>query len=375
MALVVQPGNLFNPAGLSCVLIDNINPYMSELKKRIYETSFITESGFELKNPEVAYQTWGSLNAKKDNVILVIHALTGSSDLEDWFPGFFASGSPIDLEKHFVICMNIPGSCYGSVGPWSVNPKTNEPYSGNFPVFSIRDIVRFQQRLLDELQISGIELILGSSMGGMVAIEFTLMDQRVKSACFVAMGKSHTPWSIGISHAQRMALYADPIWNNGYYEKDNPPADGLAAARAMAMITYRTPQNYIQKFQRDVNTDKNIFEVESYLQYQGEKLVNRFDAVTYDRLTKSMDTHDVSRGRGSFKEVLEKLTIPVLVIGIGSDILYPTFEQKELAELIPGAEYQEISSEYGHDAFLIEFDQINGHLSTFLKEKRVTQTI
>lgn len=342
---------------------------MSELEKRTYEISFITESGFELEQPEVGYQTWGSLNAERENVILVIHALTGSADLEDWFPGFFASDSPIDLEKHFVICMNIPGSCYGSISPWSVNPKTQKPYQGDFPVFSIRDIVRFQQRLLDDLQVSGIEFIIGSSMGGMIALEFALMDQRVKAACFVAMGKSHSPWAIGISHVQRMALYADPIWNNGFYEKDNPPADGLAAARAMAMITYRTPQNYVDKFQRDINTKKNIFEVESYLQYQGEKLIGRFDAITYDRLTKSMDTHDVSRGRGSFEEVLGKLTIPTLVIGVDSDILYPAFEQKELAELIPNAEYQEISSVYGHDAFLIEFEQINKYLNEFLRTK------
>lgn len=340
---------------------------MSELRKHIFNTSFTTESGFELEQPEVGYHTWGSLNPEKNNVILVIHALTGNANIEDWFSGFFAPSSPVDLDKHFVICMNVPGSCYGSVGPWSVNPKTETPYRGDFPVFSIRDVVRFQQLLLDKLGISGIKLILGGSMGGMIALEFALMDDRIETACIVAMGKSHSPWAIGVSEAQRLALYTDPIWNNGFYEQNNPPKDGLAAARAMAMLTYRTPQNYEEKFQRRVSTEKNIFEVESYLQYQGEKLVDRFDALTYDRLTRSMDTHDVSKDRGSFKEVLGRLTIPILVMGINSDLLYPTYEQKELAELIPNAIYKEINSFYGHDAFLIEFEQINRLLIEFKK--------
>ncbi|MBO6522424.1 MAG: homoserine O-acetyltransferase [Balneolaceae bacterium] len=341
---------------------------MSKIKKHSFSKSFTTESGFTFEKPEAAYHTWGTLNETKDNVILVIHALTGNSNIEDWFSGFFAESSPIDLKKHFVICMNIPGSCYGSLNPWSINPKIGEPYRGDFPVFTIRDVVRFQQLLINQLEIKGIELVLGGSYGGMIALEFVLMDERVKRACLVAMGKSHSPWAIGISHAQRMALYADPKWNNGFYEKNDPPAKGLAAARAMAMITYRTPQNYSEKFGRDYNPEKELFEVESYLEYQGKKLVSRFDALTYDRLTKSMDTHDVSRNRNSFKEVLGNIDIPVLVIGIDSDRLYPTSEQKELAELIPNAIYQEIHSPFGHDAFLIEFEQINKHLNDFLKE-------
>tara|TARA_R110000868_G_scaffold259361_3_gene517209 strand:+ start:38608 stop:39633 length:1026 start_codon:yes stop_codon:yes gene_type:complete len=340
---------------------------MSKLKKHSFTHSFTTESGFIFDEPEVAYHTWGTLNKNKNNVILVIHALTGNSNIEDWFSGFFAESSPIDLDKHFVICMNIPGSCYGSLNPWSLNPKTGKPYRGDFPVFSIRDVVRFQQLLLDELEISEIQLILGGSYGGMVALEFALMDDRIKTACLVAMGKSHSPWAIGISEAQRLALHADPVWNGGFYEKDNPPKNGLAAARAMAMITYRTPQNYVEKFGRDYNSEKRVFEVESYLHYQGSKLVDRFDAITYDRLTRSMDTHDISKDRGSFKEVLTKLTIPTLVMGIDSDLLYPTYEQKELAHLIPNAIYKEINSIFGHDAFLIEFEQINEALSNYLK--------
>ncbi len=339
---------------------------MSELNTHIFEDTFTTESGFSFDNPEIAYHSWGTLNQDKSNVVLVIHALTGNSNLEEWFPGLFQDKSPIDLTKHFVLCVNIPGSCYGSLGPWSTNPKTGKPYQNEFPVFSIRDIVRFQQKLLNELGIQNIELAIGGSMGGMIALEFALMDDRVKKLCLMVMGKKHSPWAIGISHAQRMALYADPKWNNGAYDRNDPPTKGLAAARAMAMITYRAPANYEHKFSRDRNTSKDLFEVESYLEYQGQKLVSRFDALSYDRLTKSMDTHDVSRGRGTFEEVLERLTTPTLVIGVDSDRLYPTLEQKELVRLIPNAIYKEIASEFGHDAFLIEFDQINEFLSSFL---------
>lgn len=341
---------------------------MSKHNTYIFKAPFITESGFSFDNPEIAYQSWGTLNEDKSNVILVIHALTGNSNLEEWYPGLFWENSPVDLNKHFVLCVNIPGSCYGSLGPWSTNPKTGGPYQNDFPVFTIRDIVRFQQLLLNEQGIKGIELAIGGSMGGMIALEFALMDDRIKKLCLMVMGKAHSPWAIGISHAQRMALYADPKWNNGEYDKNDPPKKGLAAARAMAMITYRAPKNYQSKFGRDTNSKKELFEVESYLEYQGEKLVGRFDALSYDRLTKSMDTHDVSRGRGTFEEVLGRLATPTLVLGVDSDRLYPTLEQKELVQLIPNSIYKEITSEYGHDAFLIEFDQINTYLNEFLEE-------
>lgn len=342
---------------------------MSDPKKLSLQTTFITESGAELQNPEFAYHTWGTLNADKDNVILICHALTGNSDAEDWFSGFFASEGYIDPDKHFVICINVPGSNYGSTGPWSLNPSTGKPYQNDFPVLTIRDIVRFQKLLLDELGITGIELVIGGSMGGMIALEFSIIDSRIQKACLIAMGKSHSAWAIGISNAQRQAIYADKNWNDGWYSKDAPPSQGLSAARSMAMISYRAPQNYENKFGRDFNAEKNIYQVESYLEYQGKKLTDRFDALSYDRLTKSMDTHDISRDRGSFEEVLGALTIPVLVIGIDTDILYPPYEQKEIAELLPEAEYREIISEYGHDAFLIEFDQINSFLKEFKSVK------
>lgn len=324
-----------------------------------------TESGFEFPSIDIAWNSWGTLNETKDNVILVCHALTGNSNAKDWFYGLFESSGFIDLDEHFVLCINNLGSCYGSTGPTSVSPLTGKPYQADFPEITIRDIVKHQQLLLDHLEINGIELIIGGSMGGMVALEFGLMDPRIRSLALFAMGKSHSPWAIGISHAQRKAIYADENWKDGFYDPKTPPQKGLSVARALAMITYRSPQNYEHKFRRDFNTNKDQFEVESYLDYQGEKLSFRFDANAYLTLTKAMDSHDVSRKRGSFRDILGSLKTPCLILGIDSDLLYPIAEQQELAELIPNSEFKEIHSDYGHDAFLIEFEQINKHLISF----------
>lgn len=330
-----------------------------------FKQPFITEFGVELKNPEVAYQSWGTLNPAKDNVVLICHALTGNTEANEWFGGLIGEGKAIDPKKHFVICPNILGSCYGSTGPTSINPETGKAYQADFPEVTIRDIVRFNQLLLDELGVEGVDLVIGGSLGGMTSLEFAIMDKRVKKAAVLAAGKSHSAWAIGISEAQRMAIYADKNWHDGFYDENHRPEKGLAAARAMAMITYRTPENYGEKFGREVHPKKEIYQVESYLNYQGKKLVERFDANTYITLSKAMDTHDVSRGRGSFEQVLGNLLTPVLVAGFKSDKLYPIEEQRELAELIPGSRLAELSSPYGHDAFLIEFDQLNIALNSF----------
>lgn len=340
------------------------------------EKPFVTDSGFEFPEPVMAYKTWGSLNKARDNVILICHALTGNAAADEWFPGLFQQGGVLDTDEYFVICTNVLGSCYGSTGPWFSNPETGKPYRADFPEITIRDIVRFQQQFLDELNIKGIETVIGGSMGGMQALEFAIMDDRVRSAVPIAMGKAHTSWQIGISHAQRKAIYADPNWNNGYYEKGNGPADGLSAARMIAMISYRCQQDFEQKFRRDLQPGyENLYKVESYLNYQGQKLVDRFDALTYIYLTKAMDSHDVARGRASYKKLLASVNIPVLVIGIDSDLLYPTSEQKELAELLGNSQYEEIKSDHGHDAFLIEFDQLNSLIKPFLSTSKTHHAV
>lgn len=338
-----------------------------DIKITTLKKNWTTESGTTFPEVDIAWKSWGSLNEKRNNVILICHALTGHAAADEWFSGLFDEGGILDPEKQFILCINVPGSCYGSTGPSSVNPRTGKSWQADFPEITIRDIVFFQQLLLDEWNIQGIELVLGGSLGGMIALEFALMDERVRSAALFAMGKAHSPWAIGISEAQRQAIKTDENWNDGFYDPKHPPAKGLAAARAMAMITYRAPENYEQKFGREIHPEKNIYQVESYLRYQGEKLVGRFDANTYIILSKAMDSHDVSRDRGPFGDVLGALQIPLLVAGFNSDLLYPIEEQRDLANLIPNSHLAELESPYGHDAFLIEFKKLNAELKPFYK--------
>ncbi|WP_372633995.1 homoserine O-acetyltransferase [Fodinibius sp.] len=329
---------------------------------------FVTESGYAIPEPLVAYQTWGELNNARNNVFLVCHALTGNTAVDEWFGGLFGPGKTLDPEQQFIICINSLGSCYGTSGPTSQNPETGRPYRIDFPEITIRDMVRLQQKLLDELQITGIELVIGGSMGGMQALEWCIMDDRPRSAVFVGMGKAHSPWAIGISHTQRQAIYNDPNWKEGYYSADQPPKKGLALARMIAMLSYRSDADYENKFGRLPQEDGDQFQVESYLNYQGQKLVERFDAVSYVRLSQAMDSHDVARNRSSYQRVLGQLDIPALVIGIDTDLLYPVQEQQELAKLLPDARYREIRSAHGHDAFLMEFEQMNDIITSFITE-------
>jgi homoserine O-acetyltransferase len=274
----------------------------------------------------------------------------------------------LDPERHFIICPNILGSCYGTTGPVSLNPETGRKYRIDFPKVTVRDAIRIHQQLLDALEIHEIELVIGGSLGGMQALELSIMDNRVQAAICIGMGKAHRPWTIGISQTQRQAIYNDPNWQNGYYTDEQPPVRGVALARMIAMNSYRSPQDFDTKFGRENHAENGQFQVESYLDYQGQKLAKRFDAVSYVRLTQMMDTHDVARGRGSYKTILNKVNIPILVTGIDTDWLYPVDEQKELARLLPQGEYAEIKSSTGHDAFLIEFEQMNVIFTSFLTQ-------
>ncbi len=333
-----------------------------------FDEPFITENGETIPRPTVAYQSWGKLNQTRDNAVFVCHALTGNTAADKWFGGLFGPGKTLDPQKQFIICPNVLGSCYGTSGPASTNPETGKIYRGDFPKITIRDIVRLQQRLADALDITGIEMLVGGSMGGMQALEWCIMDDRPQSAVLIGMGKAHRPWAIGISHSQRQAIYNDPNWQDGYYPQDQPPKKGLALARMIAMVSYRHQDDYQQKFGRGLQPGNEQFEVESYLNYQGKKLVDRFDAVSYVRLTQAMDSHDIARNRTSYQKVLRAIDIPVLVIGITSDLLYPVVEQHELASMLPNGRYRKIKSPHGHDAFLIEFKQLNNIIRPFLIE-------
>lgn len=348
---------------------------MNNVQIHTFSQPFVTESGFSIPEPTVAYQTWGRLNKTYDNAVLVCHALTGNTAADQWFGGLMGPGKLLDPEKHFIICPNVLGSCYGTTGPTSINPETGKPYQADFPDITIRDMARMHQRLLDELSIRSLELVIGGSMGGMQALELIIMDPRPAAAVLIGMGKAHRPWAIGISHTQRQAIYADPNWNGGYYPSEQPPTKGLALARMIAMNSYRNPVDFDEKFGRNLQPDSDLFQVESYLNYQGQKIVGRFDAVSYVRLTQAMDSHDVGRNRAAYAKILDAVQIPVMVTGIDTDWLYPVDEQKELASLLPFGSYTEIQSPYGHDAFLIEFDQINSLYRSFTKELIKSETI
>lgn len=343
------------------------------IKKKL-SSPFITESGHRFEKPDIAYKTWGKLNPARDNAVVICHALTGHAAANEWFPGLIGEGAICNPAEHFIICINVPGSCYGSIGPTTLNPETNRRWQADFPEITIRDMVRFQQLLLDELDIQGIEFVIGGSMGGMQALEFAIMDKRVRAAIPIAMGKAHTSWAIGISHVQRQAIKNDPNWKGGFYKDDELPRQGLANARMMAMLTYRSLPDYESKFGRKPQPGSDIYQVESYLNYQGEKLVNRFDANTYVILTNAMDAHDVAAGRGTYEQVLGNVDIPVLVIGVNSDILYPCEEQKELSNLLANGTYAEIKSDHGHDAFLIEFSKLSYLIRTFFNKQGKLKT-
>lgn len=337
---------------------------------RYYESTepLQLELGGLLPGVKVAYRTWGTLNDARSNAILVCHALTGNADADAWWSGLFGEGRAFDETRDFIICSNVLGSCYGTTGPLSPDPATGRHYGPDFPRITIRDIVAVQHRLVTALGIERLRLVVGASLGGMQVLEWGCMYPEMAGA-LMPMGISgrHSAWCIAQSEAQRMAIAADADWNDGWYDPALQPAKGLAAARMMAMCTYRCFENFQARFGRQVQED-GLFTAESYQRYQGRKLVGRFDANTYVTLTRAMDMHDVGRGRGSYETVLGSLSMPVEVLSIDSDILYPKEEQEELARLIPGSRILFLDEPYGHDAFLIDVDTVSRMICEF-KEK------
>jgi homoserine O-acetyltransferase len=326
---------------------------------------FPLELGGRLPALRVAYRTWGSLDAAGANAVVVCHALTGSADADLWWTRLFGPGRALDPERDFVVCSNILGSCYGTTGPAEVDPATGRPWLGTFPAVTVRDMVRAQQALLAALGVKRVRMVIGGSLGGMQVLEWTLLyPELVESAVFVASTARHSAWCIGLSEAQRQAIYADPRWRDGRYDPDDPPSAGLAAARMMAMLSYRSQPSFEMRFARRPQTEE-LYAIESYLRYQGQQLVDRFDAATYVTLTKAMDTHDVSRGRGDFEEVLRSIRQPMLVVSIDSDVLYWPWEQREVATLVPNARLAVMDSPHGHDAFLIDVDRLNDMVVEF----------
>ncbi|GLB36819.1 putative alpha/beta hydrolase fold [Lyophyllum shimeji] len=423
--------------------------------------SFTLECGTELINAPVAYKTWGKLNAERNNVMVICHALTGSADVQDWWGPMMGRGKAFDPSRYFIFCANVLGSPYGSASPLTVNPLTGKPYGPAFPPTTIRDDVRIHKLVLDHLGIASVAVVIGGSMGGMHTLEWPLCTPPgyVRHIVPLATSARHSAWCIAWGEAQRQCIYSDPAFHDGYYETQ--PKAGLAAARMSAMLTYRSRDSFEARFGRrrqpppkaaaghekdatattrlltpppsppnpankalDIGGTqtaltritqpppqpnskpepeaKPIFSAQSYLRYQGQKFIARFDANCFIHITHKMDTHDVARDRAgpspspslspsppsasasaqshpdssdttstpaTLAHILSTLPPRALVIGVASDGLFAPSEQAELAAHIPEAELVLLDSQDGHDGFLLEFRQMNECILGFLKRE------
>ena len=331
-----------------------------------YPQPFVLECGDTLNGITIAYNTYGQLNDDKSNVVWVCHALTANSDVAEWWTGMVGSNHVIDPAKYFIVCANIVGSCYGSTGPLSINAATGEPYYHNFPFITIRDMVQAHILLRQHLQIPSIFLLIGGSMGGYQAMEWCVMETNIiRNMFLLATSATESAWGIATHTAQRLSIEADGTWLTANAAAG---AKGLKAARAIGMLTYRN-YNIMVQMQSDADSEKlDHFNASSYIEHQGEKLVSRFNAYSYWLLTKSMDSHNIARGRGGkVATVLKNLSQRTLIIGISSDILCPLVEQEMLASYIPNSVLVVIDSDYGHDGFMVESGVISRHLESWLE--------
>lgn len=337
-----------------------------------YNKIFGLESGESLQKIEIAYTTIGKLNSTGDNVIWITHALTANSNPEEWWNGLVGKGKFYNPENYFIVCANVLGSAYGSTGPLSINPDTGNKYYHSFPQLTIRDIVNGFELLKDYLQIKKIQTLLGGSLGGQQALEWSIINPSlIENLILIATNAKHSPWGIAFNESQRLAIKADRSW---YSYSDDAGLKGLKAARSIALLSYRNYNTY-RATQEDNREGIDCYKASSYQNYQGEKLVNRFNAFSYWTLSKVMDSHDVGRGRGSITKALNQVKANTLVVAVNSDLLFPVFESILIADNIKDAELEVIDSLYGHDGFLIETDQLKElfekfYLTQKLKTKR-----
>jgi len=328
-----------------------------------YNQPIKLEGGEILPSLEIAYHTFGKLNANKDNVVWVCHALTANSNVFEWWPGLFGEKDFFNPNDYFIVCANNLGSCYGSTGPLSVNEFTNTPWFSYFPAVTIRDMVKAHDILREELGIEEIHTIIGGSQGAQQVLEWNVQQPKlIKNAIVVATNAKHSPWGIAFNESQRLAIKADRTY---YSNTVDGGKKGLAAARSIALLSYR---NYIpySETQKEKHDEKlNDFNSASYQRYQGDKLVNRFNAYSYVTLANAMDSHNLARNRISIENSLNKILAKTLVVGISSDLLFPNNEQKLIADNINNSEFKIIDSFYGHDGFLIETEKLTELLKEF----------
>jgi homoserine O-acetyltransferase len=366
-----------------------VAPANSSRRLLSLDDPFELESGERLPSLEISYETWGTLDGDGRNAIYVCHALTGDAhasssgakpgDPPGWWEGLIGPGRALDTDRYFVVCANLLGSCYGTTGPRSVDPRNGEIYGMDFPQVTTRDMIRAQKLLLDWLNIDRLELVIGGSLGGMQVWQW-LVDEPgfARLGIPIAGTTQGSPWMIALNQVARQAIFNDPAWQLGRYNGRGPDS-GLSLARMIAMISYRSDRQFWDRFGRDLSgsgSDRvpginGSFQVENYLDHHGRKLVDRFDARAYVYLTRAMDLHDVARGYDDLDQALERIQARVLTIGIDSDVLYYPHEMRSAVERLKKlgkqASYQEIQSPYGHDAFLVEYEQLNRMVSGFLE--------
>ena len=329
-----------------------------------YNAPFPLERGGELPALRIAYHTYGRMNAAGDNVVWVCHALTANSDVADWWPHTVEEGRFLDPTHYFVVCANILGSHYGTTGPLHVNPATGEPWYGDFPHFTIRDMVAAHRLLARELGIGRIAALVGSSVGGFQAVEWAVEEpERFERLVLIATAAKASPWTIAIDETQRMAIEADATFGE---RRDDAGMKGLAAARAIGLLTYRGGEGY-NLTQQDREELPREHRASTYQQYQGEKLCRRYNAYSYYAILDAFDTHDVGRGRGGVAAALGGIRAQTLVVGITTDMIFTPREMRELHGQIPGSLYREIDSPFGHDGFLVEYEQLDAILAPFMK--------
>jgi homoserine O-acetyltransferase/O-succinyltransferase len=352
------------------------------------------DGGHVLSDVVVAYETWGTLAADASNAVLLCHAWTGDSHAygpagaghptSGWWDGVVGPGLAVDTDHWFVVCANVLGGCQGSTGPASPHPDDGRPYGSRFPVVTIRDMVRVQARLADHLGVRRWASVVGGSMGGMQVLEWAITyPDRVGSIVPIATCAQATAQQIAWGAIGRRAIRLDPTWRGGDYYDAVPgdgPHEGLAIARMVAQVTFRSDNVFTDKFGRSLADGANLsdeldlwqrFEVERYLDHHGAKLVRRFDTNSYLAIGKAMDLHDVGRGRGGLTAAMARISMPALTIGIWSDMLYPAYQQRQIRDLLVHGgtfcEYVEVDSPHGHDAFLINLDQVGPPVAKFLE--------
>ncbi len=352
-------------------------PFLKSVQITAPGFPFRLAAGEQLQEVSVAYETYGTLAPEKDNAILVAHALTGDShpaahdsqDEEGWWDLLVGPGRPLDSDRFFIICANVLGGCQGTTGPASPDPTTGRPYGPRFPTVTVRDMVNVQKALLEALGINHLVLVVGGSLGGMQALEWAVSYPGFTDAVIAIAAPGYaSPQSIAYNKVGRQAVMLDPNWQQGDYYGGPGPAEGLAVARSVGMITYQSEQSMANKFARRMRDGQ--FEVENYLDYQGRCLVERFDANSYLYLLRALDLYDLGHGYASYKAALARIEAKVLVVGVTSDILYPARQQVELVQTLKSlgvrAEYAEVDSPHGHDGFLIDFDLLRPLLTDFV---------